>query len=139
LTTPNGESGRASIEVTGGCPMCSRSRRGPVFHMGKCPFTFPVGHMDTNSLDSRDSTIFCTVAEPVEVGDLVLLVDTGDGDDSPFATWGRVLQVHDRPYVTLRTVGAEGPGRGYTYVGDSPSHRSWAAQWDDANGGRDAS
>lgn len=94
--------------VSGYCPHCSWvGRVGQqdklVFHTSPwCPRMFPTAWIDSNAThrdeDGHDCpwTITEHVSRPVAVGELVLLVDTGDGEEFPFATWGRVTEVGRR-------------------------------------------
>lgn len=85
---------QATIEVSGHCVMCSwpRDRKGYVFHPGPCPRVLPQALIDTNADRNGQSwTVEEHITRPVEVGELVLLIDYGDGPESPFLTFGRVV------------------------------------------------
>lgn len=52
----------------------------------------------------------------LDVGDPVLLVDTGDGEDKPFATWGSVIEQTSDDLFVLRRVGDTPHDNGFVYV-----------------------
>lgn len=96
-----------TIELTGYCTNCSfpdspPSARRYVFHPSPwCPKFPAVAIIDSNSDHWIDDggmghyepwTLARHISRPVEVGELVLLVDLNDGPDRPFATWGRVKE-----------------------------------------------
>lgn len=81
---------------------------------------FATADIDFNSTyrDSDDMCVSWTlpkyVSRVVDMGELVLLVDTQDGEEAPFVTWGRVVGV--REIVRFRHVGGATVSSGYLYV-----------------------
>lgn len=77
--------------VTGYCRNCT-IRENYVFHdVPWCPH-IPAVIVD---VDTNCSRPFFPAApsRPVVIGELVLIVDYGDGEDSPFVTWAHVVRV----------------------------------------------
>jgi hypothetical protein len=46
--------------------------------------------VDTNN----PSRFSISVSRPVQVGELVIMVDYGEGEENPFCGWGRVREVY---------------------------------------------
>ena len=58
-----------------------------------------MAHIDTNaSHHEPDGTVLywaCDwqMSRPVDVGEIVFMFDTGDGEEAPFGSWARVIRV----------------------------------------------
>ncbi len=90
-----------AIERSGHCPNCSwpEHNRYVVHAVSWCPRIYASAWVDTNGMHSDGTIFFSKPSRPIEVGELIWLYDTGDGEDAPFATWARVERVQGRGYL----------------------------------------
>lgn len=114
--------------VSGHCTRCTWGDRFVFHDTPWCPREFATGWIDTNEGDRQDDgrfVRFTKPSRPVAEGELILLIDTGDGEDRPFATWGRVVYVNGGYAHCVEAGWTDGPdGWLYTEQWETPERQA---------------